>query len=76
LIDAHIDGRSVLGLEPRSHPRIDPRVADRNAGLDSRALSSKRHRVSYAFPVRVFSGPPTPGVQSGGPLYPLWFRLS
>ena len=27
LIDCHIDGRSVLGVEPRSHPRIDPPVA-------------------------------------------------
>jgi len=33
LIDGHIDGRSVLGLEPRSHPRIDPLVADASAGL-------------------------------------------
>ena len=33
LTDGHIDGRSVLGLEPRSHPRIDPPVAGRSAGL-------------------------------------------
>jgi len=33
LIDRHIDGRTVLGVEPRSQPRIDPPVAGRSAGL-------------------------------------------
>jgi len=33
LIDGHIDGRIVLGVEPRSHPRIDPPVAGASAGL-------------------------------------------
>jgi hypothetical protein len=35
LIDCHIDRRSVLGIECRSHPRIDPPVAGRSAGQSS-----------------------------------------
>lgn len=35
LIDGHIDGRIVLGLEPRSHPRIDPLIAGASAGSGS-----------------------------------------
>jgi len=34
LIDGHIDGRVVFGIECRSHSRIDPPVAGANAGLD------------------------------------------
>jgi len=34
LIDSHIDGSSERGLEPRSHPRIDPLVAGRSAEQD------------------------------------------
>ena len=34
LIDGHIDGRVVFGIECRSHPRIDPPVASASAGSD------------------------------------------
>ena len=33
LIDAHIDGRVLFGLEWRSHPRIDPPLDGASAGL-------------------------------------------
>jgi len=34
LINGHVDGRVVFGIECRSHPRIDPPVAGASAGLD------------------------------------------
>ena len=33
MIHGHIDGRSLLRIEPRTHPRIDPPIAGRSAGL-------------------------------------------
>jgi hypothetical protein len=35
LIDGHIDGRIALGVEPRSHPRIDPPIAGSSAAQSS-----------------------------------------
>jgi len=39
LIDCHIHGRIVLGIECRSHPRIDPPIAGRSASLGPKGVS-------------------------------------
>gem|GEM_PF-7123430 len=40
LNDGHIDSDSERGLEPRSHPRIDPPIAGASAGLGPRPQAS------------------------------------
>jgi len=53
LIDGHIDGRIVLGIEPRSHPRIDPPVAGRSASVGLRPSAVEpvhRPRPADVFP--------------------------
>jgi len=62
LIDGHIDGRIVLGVEPRSHPRIDPPVARSSAssGLGPSAIDP----VHRPYPADVFQQGPRLAVQT------------
>jgi hypothetical protein len=69
LIDGHIDGRAVFGVECQSHPRVDPPVAGASASLSPRPQampgSSSASHTAGPFPARRWQRKPMCSLKNG-----------